>query len=113
MALRPSIRMPGSGSCNSSLPTPNSAPYTSTQPGAADRLDAEGDGGGDDREQRRREPRRQDVVRLAGVAAHEAAIEVVDEVARAPVELGGDGRHEGRRERRDHEPAERRRQVVD
>src|SRR2546426_4993051 len=49
----------------------------------------------------RREPRRQDVVRLAGVAAHEAAIEVVHEVARAPVELGGDRRHEGRGERRD------------
>src|SRR5438552_2239845 len=123
-AATTSSTRPGSVSCSRSFPTPNNAPYTSTQPAiqsirlARPSADARTSGarratGPKPAREGRGRPRRHDVVRLARIAAHEAAIEVVHEIARPPVELRGDRGHEGRRERGDHEPAERGREIVD
>ena len=55
---------------------------------------------------------RHDVVALAGVALDEAAVEVVGQVARAPVHLRGHRRHVGGGERGQHQPAQPGRQDV-
>ena len=42
-----------------------------------------------------------------------APVEIVDQIAGAPIELRGDGGHVGRSERRDHQASQRRRQIGD
>ena len=50
---------------------------------------------------------------LGAVLPQEAAVEIVHQVTGAPVQLRADGGHEGRRKGRHHEPAQRRRQMID
>src|SRR6266702_914741 len=64
-------------------------------PAAGDGVQIDGDPGGGDDQQDGGESRDHYIVSVAGRGAKEAAIEVGDEVGGSPVELGGDGGHEG------------------
>ena len=55
----------------------------------------------------------EDVVLLGRVLLQEAAVDVVDEVARPPVQVRADRRHVGRREAGEEEPLPARREEVD
>ena len=70
-------------------------------------LEAQGHGGGDHHQNQGRQPADPHQAPLARVRLEEALVEVVGDVGGAPVEVGRDGGHVGRRQRSDHqaEPA--------
>ncbi len=80
-------------------------------PGVGDRAHEESDDRGQKHEQHGRKLRDGDIVLFTPAANEKPPVEVIDQVAGSPVELGSDRGHIGGGEGGDHQPAERHREV--
>ena len=81
-------------------------------PAGTNRSELRGNVAGGDDEQDGDELRDVNVVTFGGAAHQEAAVKIFDDVGRAPVQLGGDGGHEGRKKTGHDDSAQRVRDVV-